>query len=276
MREIAPEEPRARRSRRIITDRDAAGWLSEIEAGAAPSELAKREHLQPRTIRVHVKRAREIAARTAVQRDMLRTALQEHHKDLERTVTRLRETLGVPPTQLPDGKLLTALLTHTAGSGLPYLVRRWQAIARQWAKATSDLQTKLKASLAQAELDPQGGFFRLREVARDYVAGREPARLAWMIRDGGGLNDGAVRIAAGISDPDDPKALRARQRFEQLRSDLRTWPEVIALERLYRVATKTRGDLSSELEDITLRRYFSGECPWCPGARPRKPRTAQT
>jgi hypothetical protein len=273
--------------RRVIHAAEEAGWLSQIEAGETLAAIASRSGVQIRTVREHVKRARAASELAQARREGLRTALAAHEQGMLNSAAWFRGQLSAnplyraleatePDPQSAAGKLHRALLAHTRDSGLPYLARRWSAVAKSYRDGIAGVERQLPDAVARVRLDQRAVSELLYVVRLGASAGEiqpDDDIQPWNVREGSELCRGMYCIASGIRALDDPQAIAAQATYAQLRTDLAGWVEVRALCALPATAGRVREKLIDELDNIALRRYLlDGTCEWCPGVPARRRR----
>ena len=281
MRISAP--PKRRRSGKRVTEGQAQDWLARVRAGATPREISDQDNVQARTVQEHLSRLAAFEERVAMRRDLLRAAMNAHQEDLLGTaktllaqLTSQDERLGDPGPLTAGAKRLEALRKHTMGSGLSPLLDQWKVIARGWFDVIQNLDKQLSRGVEERGLSVDGAVPALREDAvLPYARSGQKGRLGlgWASHNPGpGIWWGAYRVIDGAGLSDSEIATRKRQ-FEALHAQLSEWPVATELRRLHDRAVATRCTLSDRLEDIVMRRYFDGECRWCPGSSGQRRRT---
>ncbi len=275
---------KGRRSGKRVTESQVQDWLARVRAGATPREISAQDNVQARTVQEHLSRLAALEDRAAMRRDLLRAAMNAHQEeDLLGTAKTLLAQLTSPDERLGDprplavgAKRLEALRKHTLGSGLSPLLGQWKVIAGGWFDVIQNLDKQLSREVEERGLSVDGAVPALREdAALPYARSGQKGRpgLGWASHNPGpGIWWGAYRVIDGAGLSDSEIATRKRQ-FEALHAQLSEWPLATELHRLHVRAVATRRTLSDRLEDLVMRRYFDGECRWCPGSSGQRRRT---
>jgi hypothetical protein len=241
--------------------------------------IAKRSNVDVRTVRQHVDRARIDKELAGVRLSMVQVAADLHQQDmlgvaaaleavLDGSLHSLQFSLGQTPGEIRSaGKRYVALVRHTKGSGLPHALSLWQAATNRYAALIKEMSDRLEIEVAATDLDPEGAAHEmLGRLAQSASYGTlPPDELAWIVQ-GGDLRKGAYSILAGVTSPDDPRALDAQRQYADVWTTVSTDRTVTDLCKL-QVAGQTRDRVRDLLEDLRLRRYLGhAVCPWCPGS----------
>jgi hypothetical protein len=255
-----------------------------VRAGATAREIAEQDNVQTRTVQDHLRRLADLEDRVAIRRDLLRAAMNAHQeedllgtaKTLLAQVTSQDQRLGDPRPLTAGAKRLEALRKHTMGSGLSPLLDEWKVIASGWFDVIQDLEKQLSREVEPRGLSVEGAVLALRDDAAVRYARsgqRSSLGLGWSSRNPGpGIWWGAYCVIDGAGLTDSEIATRKEQ-FEALHAQLSEWPLATALRQLHVRAVETRQTLADRLEDLVMRRYFDGECRWCPGSPGQRRRT---
>ncbi|HUY08375.1 MAG TPA: hypothetical protein VMW80_02860 [Candidatus Dormibacteraeota bacterium] len=225
-------------------------WRKEMDSGALAVRIAEREGLDPRTVRIHVARARRARGTEGARGDLLRDALRRHQEDLTALAAALAHAATAPPVGLrvADGLPAAALADHLGRSPAGKALRRWLGLADTYPDIRQALWDRAAAEPVVAEL-------RARGVGQDTSA-TDVCQLA----DGVPLE--ALRpVAFRVPDAD---AIVAQE--QALLRACQTWPEFTAVAACVSEARAIGQGLSDALEVIRLRRYISGSCRYCPDA----------
>ena len=73
------------------------GWLERYESGERQDDIAKKDKVNPRTVRDHLERARQERDFESAQREHLREALRAHQDDMLELIGRVNLAAEVPP-----------------------------------------------------------------------------------------------------------------------------------------------------------------------------------
>lgn len=271
-------------TRRRVSPSEEAQWLQAAAAGDPVAAIAKRASVDVRTVRQHVDRARIENELAGVRLSMVHVAADLHQQDmlgvaaaletvLDGSLHSLQFSLGQTPGEIRSaGKRYVALVRHTKGSGLPHALALWEAATKRYAALIKEMSDHVEVEVAATDLDPEGAVNEmLGRLAQCASYGTlPPDELAWNVQ-GGDLRKGAYRILAGITSPDDPRAVDAQRQYAEVWAMVSTDPAVDDLCKL-QAAGQTRDRVRDLLEDLRLRRYLGhAVCRWCPGS-PGAPR----
>jgi hypothetical protein len=254
-------------------------WLQRLRAGETEAQVATSARVQARTVRKHIALARADADQESIRRDILRRAIEDHQReDLLHTATALLHGLsqqlqgnglGDPRRVSVTGKAALALLSHTKGTALPRLMRAWEGIVAEWDETVALLDRELADDTTRNGLAADGAVAALFQTG--VLPYARSGRLEgldsgwWKPVTNAELWFGARRVAE-VGDSDRKAALAKRQ-FEVAHASLPDRALVGALRSAHVRAASVRQDLVDHLEDICMRRYFDGQCRWCPGVR---------
>lgn len=282
-RPIHPAQARGG-ARPRVTARQAREWADRVRSGEDVVRIAREAAVDPRTVAKHVGIVREGEERDAIRRDLLQQAMQAHQEHhLWGTAKALEKELrsqtvgnagGDPRCLRAAGKPLEALLHHARGSGLSGQLQDWSHLVARWDAAMTRVRQRLAEQLQPWGVIMDGTLPLLVDhVALAYARGgtSDLRLLGWHAGPDGGLRLGAYGIldADSTADPD-----TIRRRIETFDSELPAWSEVGELRRLHVEAGRLRNRLVDLLEDLVMRRYFDGACPWCPGTHQSRRRRA--
>ena len=263
---------KTRSDRRRVAPTEAKKWLAEREAGASVMAIADRENLDPRTIRFHVARARQVQATGSARADLLRAALEAHQRDLAALTAALARRLAAPgpPTaaQSRSGLPPTALADHLGRSPTGRALQRWLALAAGYPALRQALQDRLAADPRVAAFDAGGGSLPgLQAAAVALAEGTDLDALPVSVH-GSVLWRGAFGVGEVAVEAADTRKLRDALVAEhrQLLDMAAGWPEAAALGASLAEARRLGGPLRDTLDVLRLRRYISGSCRYCPNA----------
>ena len=258
-------------ARHQVTATDIRSWQLKAQEGRSRASIAKETGFDARTVVAHLRRAEGSESFAEVMRGLLSSAMEAHHRDLLATAVQMKARLTLPPAPvgLKSGeKLVKALLAHNTGTGLPAAVVRWEATAQGYAKHDLLLRQRLGEQVARAGIPEEGADQRLRQDADDLIRRAPPTPHEYRVVDRV-LVRGTTRFVSGVDSLQDPRAVEVRGIVEGIWDRLADWEEVSTLTTLCDRAKQLQFRLHDMLEDVLLRKWFSGECKWCPGTAPR-------
>jgi hypothetical protein len=265
---------------------EAREWAERARTGEEVRRIARDADVDPRTVEKHVTRVREVGEREAIRRDLLQRAMEAHQReDLRETAHDLSMGLrrqdvseagadrGAPGPLAVAGKRVEALLSHTKGSGLSRRLQEWSELVPRWQTAKAELRNQLSTGVGPWGVNVEGTVEALYTVgALSYARGQAEESPAgyWKPSPDGGLAFGPYQILSGDSEVDRETI---KQRFVALYKELAEREVVRELRRVMSQTRELRASIVDLLDDMVMRRYFDGDCPWCPGTRPRMRRS---
>lgn len=235
-----------------VSPAQAKRWREEMDHGIPATEIAEREHCDPRTVLKHVARARRARGSSSAREELLRDALRAHQDDLAAVAKSLALQFrrGFPPNPVnsPDGLPTSALAEHLGKTPSGKALGRWSALADQYPILEKEL-------LRRTEQDSKIAALVARGVSQ-FSLPQQVVRLA----EGMPL-DSMSNVASGGSDAD---ALNA-ERTVILRGS-EEWAEFKNVRNCLDEAGVLARGLVDRLDVLRLRRYITGSCRYCPDA----------
>lgn len=242
-----------------------------MDRGTTATAIAAREDIDPRTVRLHVGRARRTQAVRAARDDILRSAVEAHQADLAEVAAGLARNLRQPvaPPVVPsstEGLPPMALADHLGRSPTGKALRRWLTLSDGLPALRGALADRVAADPAAAVFVAHGGSLGgLQSAAVAVVEGTDldalPVSVHGSVLGRGPFGVGEVAVEA----PDARKlrdALVAEHR--QLLKMAQGWPEAAALHAAIAEARALAAKLGDALDVLRLRRFVTGSCRYCP------------
>lgn len=254
-------------------------WLEAYDRGERIDKIARDAGRTERTIKEHIKRARQEREQREVRAGLLREAYQRHYEDLLDVAKRLQEAAQMPS---PNGllpivdrrtqMLVDALRSHIPDSRLWRVWKEWEDRAQRMDAAAVETKARLAKAVDRTFAEAGTGVSRDWLIESLWAAITKAARgesldgMEYRIEstaEGPSLRWGAYGLsAAGV----DETALRVLQdHHQQLVQEVTAREDYVGNVRdALRRWAKARDDIDQEIEILLLRRLLPGQCNLCP------------
>jgi len=264
-----------------VTHVKAMEWLGRAESGELPTDIAKKDGYDPRTVRNQIALTKKEHDEREARQAVLRNALTRHFADicsfakkLERKITSMTEPFPIPDDPAGD-PIWLSLKEHLPRSPLWKnldMLKNEQAIFKESSDA---LEVKIEAEVTTRantlDISDSGGKGSL-EGWRDALLAlaKLTARLGHDIEhvvyreeqivDGVELFRGAYSL--GIMPENRVEAVE--KLFDDLLNDVLTSEEYALLKKNTVEFLRMQSSIKEELNRVILRRVVPGRCRYCP------------
>lgn len=236
-----------------------------MDRGTTATAIAAREDIDPRTVRLHVGRARRTQAVRAARDDILRSAVEAHQADLAEVAAGLARNLRqhVAPPAVPsstEGLPPMALADHLGRSPTGKALRRWLTLSDGLPALRGALADRVAADPAAAVFVAHGGSLDgLQSAAVAVVEGADLDALEVKAQEGV-LSRGPFGVGEAPTGASDALLADHAQLIEMAQG----WPEAAALRAAIAEARALATKLGDALDVLRLRRFVTGSCRYCP------------
>jgi len=254
-------------------------WLKRYERGETPPQIAEADEFDVRTVRKHVELARLERDVRQARSEVLRSALEDHYRDLLETVRNIEnQVFSESQVSLEkDIPLMLGLRQHMPRSPLWENLRKWNWTLTELAEAKDVIRSKI-----QGEIEADG---RLNGVVSKGANGVIPAAIDVFVhqvkewargREGLKMNrdihlektsEDRVKMSYGFSHFGEI-AERCVETIKAViidfESGLKNRSEYLEMEKLYDKLGRLKASIGESLTVILLRRIVPGKCKYCP------------
>ena len=257
-------------------------WLERYESGERQDETARKDKVNPRTVRDHIERARQERDFELAQREQLREALRAHQNDMLELIGRVRGEVEVLPLDNDslrearladeDTRLWRALKEHLGKDRLWRDIADWRRSFLDEGEARADLSRAIagkaestfglpvKGMSGEPRLTPALVRSTRVEVTKRMLG--EPASdLASRLRvDGRRLNDPTTTadLAEQVEEPD-----RIKDRLPKMIDEMLLSPEAEHAARTHRDLQDRSRRVREAAEEYVLLHHIRGRCSLC-------------
>jgi len=255
-------------------------WLKRYELGESPPHIAQTDGFDPRTVRVHIEKAKQEREVKEARSMVLRNALESHYNDLCKYAEKLSALVrGESAAELPREEYIhSALRQHIPRSPIWNYLKQRDALKQQIDSCRRQIGNKIEEmvkSNKQLSSHPD-----LKEIVAFNIVGALKFQVSeWLQKrqeltvnakffeqDAGefiNLHYGDAHLG-NIEKGKKEDIERVKKVVADLEERIRQSEEYKKIERLYTDLRGVESKLKEELAVITLRRVVPGRCRYCP------------
>ena len=255
-------------------------WLKRHEQGESPPDIARSDQFDVRTVRRHIELAKQEREVKEARFTVLRSALEQHYKDLCDYAQKLDSMITRQSTVIwsdQDDHLRAALRQHLPRSPIWGYLNQWNGLQQSIAQLKTEADNRLEQVIgADSRLNPVSSAGETGVIPGIIVAIGFQLEQWAQVSSGLNLKDnlitekaeeGFVNLRYGFAQMDKVKKEHVAIVHEVLNDcelKIKQCEEYQKLEKLFFELRRVQRNLRDELAVIILRRVVPGRCRYCP------------